>query len=176
VQQQQQQQRAPRRDIVAAATRLQMIADDVSDANREFVRSVREANRHAPDGALVVGKLHVYGDRVLGKGSGGTVVYEGKLDGRRVAVKRLLREFYSMAKQEIELLVAADEQKNVVRYYAHEADAQVIVIGGCCYDSNAHIYTLVCLFGACLCRTNVGRSFCTRSSAIGANRCATHCT
>lgn len=32
-------------------------------------------------------------------------MYEGYLDGRPVAVKRLLRQFYDLAKKEIEVLV-----------------------------------------------------------------------
>jgi len=36
----------------------------------------------------------------------GTIVYEGKLDGRAVAVKRLLRQFYDLAKKEIEVRAA----------------------------------------------------------------------
>ena len=35
--------------------------------------------------------------------SPGTVVYEGTMDGRSVAVKRLLRQFYDLAKKEIEV-------------------------------------------------------------------------
>lgn len=33
----------------------------------------------------------------------GTIVYEGSLDGRPVAVKRLLRQFYDLARKEIEV-------------------------------------------------------------------------
>jgi len=33
----------------------------------------------------------------------GTIVYEGRLDARPVAVKRLLRQFYDLAKKEIEV-------------------------------------------------------------------------
>jgi hypothetical protein len=37
----------------------------------------------------------------------GTIVYEGVLDGRPVAVKRLLRQFYDLARKEIQVRGAA---------------------------------------------------------------------
>ena len=55
------------------------------------------------------------GPGVLGYGSGGTVVFSGELDGRPVAVKRMLRQFYEMARKEIDALILADEHPNIVR-------------------------------------------------------------
>lgn len=52
---------------------------------------------------------------MLGYGSGGTVVFSGELDGRPVAVKRMLRQFYEMARKEIDALILADEHPNIVR-------------------------------------------------------------
>lgn len=52
---------------------------------------------------------------MLGYGSGGTVVFAGELDGRPVAVKRMLRQFYEMARKEIDALILADEHPNIVR-------------------------------------------------------------
>jgi hypothetical protein len=49
-------------------------------------------------GAFRVGRLQV-GPAVLGYGSGGTVVFEGLLEGRPVAVKRLLAHFHELAKK-----------------------------------------------------------------------------
>ena len=49
------------------------------------------------------------GPGVLGYGSGGTVVYEGVLDGREVAVKRMLHQFYDLARKEIGALILSDE-------------------------------------------------------------------
>ena len=43
------------------------------------------------DGTLYVGRL-VVGPGIVGYGSSGTLVFEGSLDGRRVAVKRILRQ------------------------------------------------------------------------------------
>ncbi|KFM23556.1 Serine/threonine-protein kinase/endoribonuclease IRE1 [Auxenochlorella protothecoides] len=77
----------------------------------------------ASRGALAVGRMLV-GPGILGLGSGGTVVFEGSLDGRPVAVKRLLRQFYDLAASEIRTLILSDEHVNVVRYIAMEEDAQ----------------------------------------------------
>ena len=46
---------------------------------------------------------------VLGYGSQGTVVYEGSLHGRPVAVKRMMGHLYHIAKLEIDALIASDE-------------------------------------------------------------------
>lgn len=46
---------------------------------------------------------------VLGYGSQGTVVFEGCLHGRPVAVKRMMGHLYDIAKLEIDALIAADE-------------------------------------------------------------------
>lgn len=55
------------------------------------------------------------GTKVLGYGSGGTVVLEGHLDGRPVAVKRLLARFAELARTEIKALIHTDDHPNVVR-------------------------------------------------------------
>jgi serine/threonine-protein kinase/endoribonuclease IRE1 len=60
--------------------------------------------------------IHI--NKVLGHGSSGTVVYEGMLHGRKVAVKRMLADFYQLAYREISLLLVADEHNHVVSYYA----------------------------------------------------------
>lgn len=58
---------------------------------------------------------------MLGYGSGGTVVFSGELDGRPIAVKRMLRQFYEMARKEIDALILADEHPNIVRCVAGHA-------------------------------------------------------
>lgn len=57
---------------------------------------------------------------VLGFGSHGTVVYKGTFEGRPVAVKRLLVDFFDVAETEVKLLRDSDHHPNVVRYYAKE--------------------------------------------------------
>ncbi|CAO3563168.1 unnamed protein product [Mortierella alpina] len=59
-------------------------------------------------------------DTVLGYGSHGTVVYKGTYDGRAVAVKRLLIDFYDVAFHEVRLLQESDDHPNVVRYFRSE--------------------------------------------------------
>lgn len=58
-------------------------------------------------GDLKVGCLTV-SDAVLGYGSHGTVVYRGLLEGRPVAVKRMLTDFHARADREISLLIESD--------------------------------------------------------------------
>ncbi|KAH3760358.1 serine/threonine-protein kinase/endoribonuclease IRE1a [Pelomyxa schiedti] len=78
---------------------------------------------------LHVGKVVVDLTRVLGYGSCGTIVYEGCLeDGRRVAVKRMLKQFYVVAQREVTLLLESDEHPNVVRYYVREEDENFIYL------------------------------------------------
>ena len=64
--------------------------------------------------------IQVKDDIVLGHGGGGTVVLEGVLDGRRVAVKRLLKTYHASADREISLLIESDGHPNVVRYFLKE--------------------------------------------------------
>ncbi|KAI0267430.1 ribonuclease 2-5A-domain-containing protein [Gloeopeniophorella convolvens] len=54
----------------------------------------------------------VVSDTVLGYGSHGTVVYQGSLQGRAVAVKRLLNDFVTLAAREVSLLKDADDHPN----------------------------------------------------------------
>ena len=63
-----------------------------------------------------------------GYGSHGTVVYVGSLQGRAVAVKRLLRDFVTLADREVGLLKDADDHPNVIRYYYQEAHASFLYI------------------------------------------------
>ena len=79
----------------------------------------RARDPHAP---LRVGKLLITQDAILGYGSAGTIVFEGSLDGREVAVKRLLRQFYALAQKEIKALIASDAHPNVVRCFSMEED------------------------------------------------------
>lgn len=56
-------------------------------------------------------------DKILGYGSHGTVVYQGTFEGRPVAVKRMLLDFYDVASHEVRLLQESDDHENVVRYF-----------------------------------------------------------
>ncbi|KAJ2077053.1 bifunctional endoribonuclease/protein kinase ire1 [Coemansia sp. RSA 988] len=59
-------------------------------------------------------------EHVLGYGSHGTVVYRGEFQGRAVAVKRLLLDFYDVADHEVQVLQESDSHPNVIRYYCTE--------------------------------------------------------
>ncbi|KAM5347598.1 hypothetical protein ACJ41O_007422 [Fusarium nematophilum] len=67
-----------------------------------------------------MGGIEVNTDEQLGTGSNGTLVFAGKFDGREVAIKRMLIQFYDIASQETRLLRESDDHPNVIRYYAQE--------------------------------------------------------
>ena len=87
-------------------------------------------SKHAPmqDDQDGLHNLHVRFDRILGSGSGGTFVFEGKFEGRDVAVKRMLRQQYELASQEVSLLEQNDEHVNVIRYFCRREDENFLYI------------------------------------------------
>jgi serine/threonine-protein kinase/endoribonuclease IRE1 len=56
----------------------------------------------------------------LGLGSGGTVVFEGYLNERVVAVKRMLLQHSKLANKEIQFLQKVDLHPNLITYYDRE--------------------------------------------------------
>ena len=74
------------------------------------------------EGLLQVGKLRIDTKEAmcLGRGSNGTAVFPGTLDGREVAVKRLIRSSNSLAAKEIKHLLSSDENPHVIRYFGKE--------------------------------------------------------
>ncbi|KAI0683708.1 hypothetical protein BC835DRAFT_1423036 [Cytidiella melzeri] len=70
----------------------------------------------------------VVSDSILGFGSHGTVVFKGSLQGRAVAVKRLLQDFVTLASREVSVLQESDDHPNVIRYYYQEAHANFLYI------------------------------------------------
>lgn len=82
-----------------------------------------------PDGldGCQIGKLRVH-KKEIGKGSNGTVVFEGSYDGREVAVKRLLRSHTDIAQKEIQNLIASDRDPNIVRLYGCDQDDNFVYI------------------------------------------------
>jgi len=64
----------------------------------------------------------------LGRGSHGTVVFAGRLGVRRVAVKRMLKEYFSEAGREISLLIRCDKHPNVLRYFAMESQGPFLFL------------------------------------------------
>ncbi|KAJ5108200.1 Serine/threonine-protein kinase ppk4 [Penicillium angulare] len=117
------------------------------DAAEQAEQVVEQVNRMAPQSRLEpdiqtvsnemtevnnvvrIGRLEVFTDVVLGHGSHGTVVYRGKFDGRNVAIKRMLMEFYDIASHEVGLLQESDDHHNVIRYFCREQAAGFLYIG-----------------------------------------------
>ena len=100
---------------------------DASDKAALASRAANVGSAPTASGAVKVGRLLV-GPKVLGYGGCGTIVFEGALDGRPVAVKRLLLQFYELARKELATLIASDEHPNVVRCYALEEDADFVYV------------------------------------------------
>uniref|UniRef100_A0A6U5FW69 non-specific serine/threonine protein kinase n=1 Tax=Corethron hystrix TaxID=216773 RepID=A0A6U5FW69_9STRA len=76
---------------------------------------------------MSVGVLRVYPE-ILGLGGHGTVVYRGNLEGRQVAVKRMLRAYNAAADREISLLIESDGHPNVVRYFLKEVAGEFVYL------------------------------------------------
>ncbi|KAI9744073.1 MAG: bifunctional endoribonuclease/protein kinase ire1 [Claussenomyces sp. TS43310] len=77
---------------------------------------------------LRLGSLEVNTDKLIGTGSNGTMVFEGVFDGRQVAVKRMLIQFFDIASQETKLLRESDDHPNVIRYFAQQQSAGFLYI------------------------------------------------
>ncbi|KAG1752201.1 hypothetical protein EDB19DRAFT_1672479, partial [Suillus lakei] len=108
---------------------------DAKDANSHVPEAVVKDNPNAPSPTLVVPRTPlaatsslVVSDTILGFGSHGTVVYQGSLQGRAVAVKRLLQDFVTLASREVDILQESDDHPNVIRYYYQEAHANFLYI------------------------------------------------
>lgn len=91
-------------------------------ANRLQQQAVELSNGNTRVGRLEITKS------VLGYGSGGTVVYDGILDSRKVAVKRMLKQLVDLAQQEIKMLIDSDEHPNIVRCFALEEDGEFLYL------------------------------------------------
>lgn len=77
-----------------------------------------------PTGYFQVGKIIFDPNVILGRGCEGTVVYKGRFDGREVAVKRVVSDFFNLADREVHLLRESDTHPHVIRYFCMEADSQ----------------------------------------------------
>lgn len=61
---------------------------------------------------LRIGALEVNQEACIGIGSNGTMVFRGVFDGREVAVKRMMIQFFDIASQETKLLRESDDHPN----------------------------------------------------------------
>ncbi|KDR77329.1 hypothetical protein GALMADRAFT_246698 [Galerina marginata CBS 339.88] len=82
----------------------------------------------APKQPVVQQPSLIVSDNILGFGSHGTVVFKGSLQGRAVAVKRLLNDFVTLALREVSILQESDDHPNVIRYYYQESHGNFLYI------------------------------------------------
>ncbi|RMZ73921.1 serine threonine- kinase endoribonuclease ire1 [Pyrenophora seminiperda CCB06] len=109
--------------IVNAAKQLEVrprLQPDELTVSGGDVQNVSEIKR--------IGKLTIDQDRLLGNGSGGTFVFEGKWKEVKVAVKRMLPQYFGLAEQEVKLLQNSDPHPNVIRYFDDERDENFLYI------------------------------------------------
>ncbi|KAI9693690.1 MAG: bifunctional endoribonuclease/protein kinase ire1 [Bathelium mastoideum] len=90
--------------------------------------TINALNIDEMSGTIQINSLSIKTDRVLGSGSGGTFVFEGTFEGRDVAVKRMLPQYYELASQEVNLLQQSDDHPNVIRYFCQQKDANFLYI------------------------------------------------
>ncbi|KAJ3252083.1 bifunctional endoribonuclease/protein kinase ire1 [Boothiomyces macroporosus] len=90
------------------------------EASMHSVKSTRSSTTTVPSTNATLQNITVT-DNILGYGSHGTVVLEGTFEGRKVAVKRMLADFYDVADHEVKMLQESDLHPNVVRYYFKES-------------------------------------------------------
>lgn len=117
---------------------------------RNFVRDVAEHLQEerastSDENKLQIGKIVVFLSREIGKDNYGTVIYEGRYDLRPVAVKCLPRRDRALVKREIEHLLIADQDRNIVRYHAMESLGQfyylAVELCDCNLDDFIQIYS-----------------------------------
>lgn len=89
---------------------------------RDVVNSVIRTNDNQQQGVIQLS------EEVLGYGGHGTVVYKGELDGRQVAVKRMLKAYHASAEREISLLIESDGHPHVVRYFLKETRGDFVYL------------------------------------------------
>jgi serine/threonine-protein kinase/endoribonuclease IRE1 len=90
--------------------------------------SVAASESPQVSGPLQINSLVINTDKVIGQGSCGTIVFEGSFEGRDVAVKRMLSQYYELASQEVSFLQQSDDHPNVVRYFCQQKDDHFLYI------------------------------------------------
>lgn len=90
--------------------------------------SVAASESPQVSGPLQINNLIIHTDKVIGNGSCGTIVFEGNFEGRNVAVKRMLSQYYELASQEVSFLQQSDDHMNVVRYFCQQKDDHFLYI------------------------------------------------
>ncbi|KAJ1290851.1 hypothetical protein BS78_02G274400 [Paspalum vaginatum] len=119
--------------VVSTPETLTASDKESSDTGGSTEVSIREnpvlTNKAITDnlGGRQIGKLYV-SNKEIGRGSNGTVVFEGSYDGRQVAVKRMLRSHNDIAEKETQNLIISDCDPNIVRLYGCDHDNDFVYI------------------------------------------------
>ncbi|CAK8561941.1 unnamed protein product [Lathyrus sativus] len=112
------------------------------DANGEAWKTLNQTDEGA--NGRRIGKLFVSNEEIA-KGSNGTIVLDGRYEGRPVAVKRLVKAHHSVAYKEIQILIVSDRHPNIVRWHGVEYDQDFIYLAlercTCNLDDLIHIYS-----------------------------------
>jgi Protein kinase domain len=108
------------------------------NANVDGVTTTAAASLDATATSESAGVIQVMSDVILGYGGHGTVVYKGLLEGRQVAVKRMLRTYLASADREISLLIESDGHPNVVRYFLKEVRGDFVYLALELCDMSLH--------------------------------------
>lgn len=112
----------------AAAAEARAKRNGVQIAEPAEIISVAASESPQVTGPLQINSLIIHTDRVIGQGSCGTSVFEGSFEGRAVAVKRMLSQYYELASQEVSFLQQSDDHENVIRYYCQQKDDHFLYI------------------------------------------------
>ena len=100
----------------------------IMQATANQIITVDASESPAVSGKIQINNLVVNTDRLIGRGSAGTCVFEGCFGKRDVAVKRMLSQYYELASQEVVFLQENDDHPNVIRYYCQERDQNFLYI------------------------------------------------
>ncbi|KAM0721949.1 hypothetical protein Q7P37_002875 [Cladosporium fusiforme] len=112
----------------AAAAEAKAKRDGVEIPKPAEIISVAASESPQVTGSLQINSLIIHTDKVIGQGSCGTSVFEGAFEGRSVAVKRMLSQYYELASQEVSFLQQSDDHENVIRYYCQQKDDHFLYI------------------------------------------------
>lgn len=89
---------------------------------KRFEKAIRSTNEQRRESKVRVGRMGYDPTRLLGRGSSGTAVFVGSFDGRTVAIKRMDKDLWNFADNEVVALQKsqADETRHLVTYFGME--------------------------------------------------------
>jgi serine/threonine-protein kinase/endoribonuclease IRE1 len=91
---------------------VQSMVGKPSTAPEPDIQTVTHDMQAVTGSVIKMGNIEVDTEYLLGTGSNGTLVFAGKFDGRDIAVKRMLIQWYDIATQETKLLRESDDHPN----------------------------------------------------------------